>query len=467
MTIPILYSRNVNQELYVRALASAYTGGYRVYDPDYALSKEPDPYEKVRKDPVIAAAIEDRLHGIAGAHWKWEPASDRIEDKAVANIFEEITKRCENFLESRYELAQAVILNRSYGYMEGGRVWEAFGDRPVQNWWCPTRITDIDRRRFRYAPFHYRNPETGEPEFIVNLELFSITRQRWETVGNPEWFIQHIYANEEARLGYGRGLLECIYFYHYAKTIVIREGLSALEKFARGILVGRIDGLRNGSKDRTNAQVQAAFQDVLQNMMARHVITMDKNDEVDVLDGSASGNAQITEFLRYFDEAIIRVVTGSVLPMGSNSDVGSNARSTTEDQRTEILYQYDRQLMDASITKCLGGKIWAYNRAQFAAAGLGGARMPAFQTIQERKEDHKLNAEVATLMINAGLPLRLDEVYKRTGWTRPGPDDETIERAAQMPFDPMGGAPGGMPGGEGGGFPGGKGGQFTTRIHRK
>lgn len=452
MTIPILYSRNVNQELYVRALSSAYRGGYRVYDPDYALSKEPDPYEKVRKDPVIAAAIEDRLHGVAGPGWKWESASDREDDKAVAEIFTEATNHCENFMEARYELAQAVILNRSYAYMEGGRVWDCFADtETVQNWWCPTYLRDIDRRRFRYAPFHYTNPDTNEAAFVTNLELYSVERNRWEVVQHPEWYIQHIYADEEARLGYGRGLLEAIYFYHYAKTVVLREGLSALEKFARGILVGKIAGMRSGSKDKSNAAMQAAFQSTLQDMMARHVVTMDKNDDITVLEGSATGNAMIVEFLNYLDQAIIRLVTGSLLPMGMASDVGSAARSGTEADTREALYQYDRQLLDNTITKYLGGKIWQYNRAQFAAVGLGGARKPKFRTVQEPKEDHKANAEVATILLNSGVPLPKDEVYKRTGWTRPGPDDEVFEKAAP---DPSFGPPPGGPGAESP-FPGG------------
>lgn len=440
MTVPLLYARNVNQELYVRALSSVYKSGWRVYDPDFAISKEPDPYEKVRKDPVIASAIEQRLHAVASPEWRIEPASDKPFDKMAASLIEDMLRnRLENFEAARYELAQAVIQSRAYAFPQGMRGWECFGDTTAQEWWFPTKLMNVDRRRMRLVPVHKIDPATGHSRFYIHEELFSVERDRWEVLEHPEWVIRHVYADEEARLGYGRGLLEAIYFYHYFKSIVLKEGLQGLEKWARGVMVAKIDGLRAGSADRSNDALRDSWLNVLQAMQSRHVVAADSKDDIEVVESSGEGHRMVLDFLRYLDEAITRLINGSVLPFGQSEGDGSMGRASVEQDTSEALIQYDRQLLDASLTKGLIGLIWRQNRLQFAAIGLGGARQPRFRTVHEKHEDPKANAEVAAILLGQGIPLRKDEVYGRTGWSQPGPDDEVIIKApepAPIPGDP-------------------------------
>ena len=221
MTTPLLFARNVNQELYVRALSSAYRQGYRVYDPDYAMSREPDIYEKVRRDAVIAQAIDLRLTSVAGKGYMVQPFSeDRDDDKQVAKIIGEMLPYVTNFDESRYESAQAIIRARSFQYMRTKRIVESFAKGPKMSWVVPTMMEDIDRRRFRLVPRRGEyiskggdivrsgnivTPGPPREKLRVFWELFSVDRDRWERLARPELFLKLVYNDEEARLGYGRG----------------------------------------------------------------------------------------------------------------------------------------------------------------------------------------------------------------------------------------------------------------------
>jgi len=89
MALPIIYGRSVAQDVYVRALSSAYKAGWRLYDPDYSLSRDPDIYEVVRRDPIVAHAIDQRLHSIAGTEWRVDPNRPDVDvDKKAANVIE-------------------------------------------------------------------------------------------------------------------------------------------------------------------------------------------------------------------------------------------------------------------------------------------------------------------------------------------------------------------------------------------
>lgn len=445
MTVPLFYARNPNQFLYTYALSSAYRAGYRVYDPDYALSREPDIWEKVRRDPIIAHALEIRFHQIAGREWTCEPASDRKEDKRAAGIMEELLKNVDNFLAARYALSHAVATARSYSFIAGERKPVSVDDGPTLNWWRPRKLQAVDRRRIFYEPLWTdRSKSAGVPdskyspaarmaranghELHLKWKLWSVERGRFEDLLHPEYFVKLLYADEEGRLGYGRGLLEAIYYYYYVKTIVLREGVQGLERWAQGTLTAKIDGFREASADRPNATIQQEWLSVLEKMRSRHVAVYDAKDQIEVINNTGSGHQMVTEFLNYLDNAITRLILGSVLPSGGDGGSGSFARAQVETNTMEALIQFDRMLLDEALTRDLIGMVWRMNSPQLASVGLGKANMPRFRTVQEERANPERNAQVATLLINAGIPVRVDEIYRKTGWTRPTDDDDVFTR---------------------------------------
>lgn len=437
MSIPLLGTRSVTQDLYAQALASSYLT-YRVFDPDYASSKDADLYEKVRRDPIIAKAIDTRLHGVAGRQWRIMPGGDDPADKLVAKMCEEAFKGIRRFSEARYELAQAVIRGLSFAYIEGERKLATLANTAPLEWWLPTGLKDIDRRRFRLVPQWEGRGDSRK--LHVPWEMFSITNRQWEQLNTPELFIKITYNDEEARLGYGRGLLEAIYFYHWIKGEILKEGLHGIKKWARGKSVAKIDGLRRGSAgptdDRSNDALRERWLTALQRMEEENILVMDKNDEVETVETTGTGHQLVMEMIRYLDGAIMSLILGSSLPFGGGEDVGSNARASTELDVHESLIQFDREKLDEDITQDLVGLWVRMNRANFVQLGLGAARKPRFETMQEKREEPEKNAGVVATLTGAGIDLKKDEVYQKVGFTPPQEGDEVIKgrQASALPF---------------------------------
>lgn len=428
----VIYRAGTNpaQDQYVQALTAAYRHGFRLYDPDLASASDPEIFDKIRQDPVVMAAIETRLHKVAGRRWRVEanrPGNEQ--DKQAAGIMDDLWRQCQRFSESRYELASAVLFNRSFAFIQGRRAQDQLGeDTQARDWWQPHRLQDVDRRRFRQVP-EWLDSEQGRKQLRTYTEMWSVRQGRWLRMAHPEWFVKHVYGDEEARLGYGRGLLEAIYTYLWAKEVVIQEGLQGLERFAQGFLLVKVDGARDGSTGRANDAIQASWREVIKKARARHGIVADKLDDVEMIHPSGEGTKQVEFFLRYLDDAITRLITGSVLPTGGGGDGGSYARAEVEQDESEILVQYDRNLLDETLTRDAMGLVWNLNRPQLVAAGLADAKMPRFSTVQEPKVDPLDAVQIIGQALTNRIPLTQEEVYEVLGFSQPQEGDPVFDGA--------------------------------------
>jgi hypothetical protein len=437
MSIPLLGARSGVQDLYAYALASAHHS-YRVYDPDYALAKDPDIYEKIQRDPVIAKAFNIRLHGVAGRQWHCLPGGDNPEDKLVAKMCEEALKEIRHFSEARRIMASAVIRGRAFGYIESERKLLTLANTAPREWWIPTGIADVDPRRFRLVN------RWNAGKLTVVHEMFSIEERQWFALEHPEYYVKVTFNDEEARLGYGRGLLEALYFYHWIKGEILKEGLHGIKRWARGTTIAKIDGLRMasaGADDRSNDTIKRRFIEALQRQEEEHILVVDKNDEIENQESTGTGHQMVMDTIRYLDGAMVSLIDGSLLPFGGGEDVGSKARAETELDVHESLIQFDREKIDEDLTHDLIGLWVILNRANFVELGLGGARKPKFETVQEKQEDTVKNSQVIASATAAGLDIRKDEAYQKLGLTPPQVDDEVIKGRDPManplgsPFD--------------------------------
>jgi len=85
--------------------------------------------------------------------------------------------------------------------------------------------------------------------------------------------------------------------------------------------------------------------------------------------------------------------------------------------------------------------IWEQNYNNFAALGLKGASIPKFVTDLSNKNDPMQATAIITQLAQAGLPMKLEEVYSKVGLTMPSEDDKlfVLEQpmAQQMPMPDM------------------------------
>ena len=129
--------------------------------------------------------------------------------------------------------------------------------------------------------------------------------------------------------------------------------------------------------------------------------------------------------LRYFDEAMCKVILGSIRPTGGGIG-GSLARTEEESETTESLIQYDRMQLDDVLSRDLIGLFMLRNKIQLASLGLQNARPPLFRTGFEKRKNAKEAIEVITAAIAAGIPLKREEVYQRIDMTMPSSTDDVI-----------------------------------------
>lgn len=419
-----IFDRNsVAAELYNEELSSVYNYSDRLYDPSYALARDPEAYEKILKDSVIAHAIEQRLHMVAGKRWSIEPASDVKEDKVAAGVVEQIVKRIQRFSSSRYNLAEAVIRGSAFAYIENEIRFAPIWDDKPRKWWLPTRLKDVDRRRFSAVP-----RKTPEGKIEIEWRLWNISKGIWIklTPEQLQGFIRHIYEDKETSLGYGLGLLDRIYFYWYAKTKALTEGLAGLERWAQGWVIAKIDGARNASTGKTNEQLVTNFLKELEKQKSRHILAIEKTDDVQVMDAAGQGHGIVKDMIAYLDANIRIAILGSNLPT-SATEGGSFALAEVQERSTEALLEYDREILSETLTDDLIRLIWRMNTRNFSDLGLGSAQMPRFVIQQNVIQDSEKESRIAGHLLSMGMSLKKEEIYNKTGYTMPNIDDEVIE----------------------------------------
>lgn len=417
----IILRGNTTSDTYVAELQSIYDSALRIWDPDFATTRDPKFPEKVRRDPIVQQGLDMRGNAIAARDWNLEPRSDREDEVLLASTLEDILRHhLSDFRQQRKNLAGGVFDGRAYAFIGGQREVFPAGPTAIEaEWWVPTKLKDLGERR---VSLHIEN---GVPVWKV----WSIRQREW-VVADRRQLVEFIYEDHEERLGYGRGLREAIYFYFLFKTTVTREGLQGLERWAQGLPVAKIDTEREGGENEDIDTLKADFLDKLKKMRAKYGgLVVDKADEIEVKWASGHGHQMVMEWLRYLDGVITRLLTGALLPAGGGEDKGSLARAEVEEDSSESVIQYDRGVLDEVITRDLVSLVYQTNRENFAEAGLSKARCPRFRTINAKREDPEEARKNLETAQRIGMQVKKDQAYDMLGFEQPGEDDEVLEMA--------------------------------------
>jgi len=442
---------NINDYFYSWGIASAYQRYPQIYDvADIAGQNDSLIWEKIRRDAVFSAAIENRRKAVAGVDWSFVPKTDNPQDKRAAEIVTAAFEEIPHWWRARYNLTSAIFRGSSYLAISGERRALKLPSRDsAVEMWVPGKLAPIDRYRFRLT-----RKDPGERGVIkTGWQLFSIARREWEDVQNPQHFIRHYYERVEQDLGYGRGLLNSLYFYFRAKEIVFAQGLNGLERWAQGMVIAKIDDMRIGAEGTDNESIVDAYLEVLNKFRSENFIGMSKDDEVDVKWASGSGHTQVKDWLEYLDSGAIRLIQ-SADPGGDKADGGGYAQAREEGHQKESYYATDRMCLDEDINYSIVRLFWNLNvnviRAVLKSEGLSpDAQCPSYETSHAERVEPKDEIEIITKMVAAGMPPEKREAYERVGFKIPGENDEVIEAPQQEQGGGFGDMFGGMGGDEG------------------
>lgn len=440
MSTELRQRSNQSQQLYVRDLTAAWRGGWQTYDPSIWLQREPELEEKMLRDPDIAHAIGFRRSLIAGKQWSCvsDDNDDPMAELAI-EVATKLLKKIRRFTEARMNLARAFFSGARFGAIHGGPEVLTIGDGKPRVWWVPRRIEDQDKRQFRIVA----RQDWGDP-IRAEWEVWDVSAGDWRkpTQTENDTTIRHVYQDEQATLGYGRGLREALGIAWYAKQSVFEESLQANERFGQGGLVKvGIDGLRDAMSSKPNEQLVEDWISAVANMMSRHVIVTDKNDTIEVVAGDAGGWEMQEKMRSELRSMILTLVLGANLTTSADKG-GSYALAAVQENSTEALVQFDRESLEETLTDDLLGCIWRKNWVNLLELGIGGLK-PRFNVMQDKILDPEKRAATAQVLHGMGVDLAADDLYEQTGFRRPKEGEDRIEGQIAAPPVPMG-ATGGM-----------------------
>ena len=426
-----LRTYNQSRQLYARALSSAWRYRSRITEPSLWEVRDDEVNEKLMRDADIAHAVEYRCKLVAGKTWDLlaRHEGEELSDLAVS-VARELLGEIEQFTVARRNLAFGFLPGQRFATIHGEpRVLRIGDDRP-RTWWVPTRLEDEDKRVYQIVPDSQSETPKGHWQHwdVWNRKWVDLTRQDMVAV------IKHTYNDTQETLGYGKGLREALGWLWYTKTHVFQESISAVEKFAGGIITAKIDGLRAADSALGNTQLFSDWQDILEDVRGRHVIPYDSQDQIEVIEPSGTGHEVLSTMRAELRSMCFTIIIGANLTTSADKG-GSFALAEIQENSTEQIVQYDREALEETFTKDLLGCVWFKNHANMVDLGLVSEK-PRFSIAQGKREVPKEHAEVAEIANRMGLPLAKDDLYEKFGLRKPEEGEEILE--GQMPQPALG-----------------------------
>lgn len=432
--------RTINDTIYDFLLSSTYRNAW-VFEQSYALSKDADIWETFLRDGSFASSV-DRFQNSLVRPWRVEPpkGTKNQQSKIAARIVEEGIGQAMLFDDMRKRLALGRALGRAYEYPNWDTVYCSLGGFPPMDWFVPVAFENIDRRRIRWVPQYPLI--TGHEPVRTHREMFSIETNIWHPLSRDfeQVLIEDIYPVSEDRLGQGRGLLESSYIYAYFKAVALEKMTQGMDRWANGILIGKVDSARLASLPKTSGALQNSFMTMLQTMRSEHVGIIDKVDELEIHETSGTGHQLCMEAIHYFDETVERLWNGSVRPAGHAVSTGARAQSETESDTSEAFYQPYRKHQDEILTRDLVNYFWGHpqNRMNMLKLGLGIAERPKFSSEAIKQKDPEREIKIIEGMKKVGIPILKSEAYDKLGFSQPEPGEDVFEAAEEVMVGPNG-----------------------------
>jgi len=432
----LLMRRTANGDLYPLTLGAILQPGLRVWDPSYSLSQDPEVWEKLQQNLVVSGSIERSLLAVAGQEWGLEPFSDDPWDKRLAAVLEGLLRRIPRFSEARRNLAEARFLGSAFAKIQGDFQVLRVGEKTERRWWVPGRLVDIDRRRLRAIA---RREDKSRPIYF-EWELYSPTRKRWEPLSSDFPIVAHVYCDNESRLGFGRGVMDSLYFGYYSYTVVEKDGLQGLRRWAQGLLKAKVEHGAPGAADATNEQIRNDLRDKLLEMIGDNVLVTGDGEDVEVVQGGGEGHQMVQAMLDRIERNLITRIEGTPLSTMDGDVGGSEALGREQGNREHVQRRYDRE----SLGEALGDVVRFTHRINRPTLSeidtrLADANTPMFAVRDVKTEDPRENAETGKIMVDAGAPPTKAEFYERTGWRQPEEGEEVLEAPQPGPGDMGGG----------------------------
>lgn len=439
---------------YVRKGEILLRGGFdRIPDQDFAITRDPDFWDKVEGNATIRAARDYRRHLVAGARVQLEARTAL--QKALLPYAEALLVRIKGFAAARFGLADApfrgMVVGRLHGHWEDGL--DLLGDGTRRRWYVLDRIRiqlkgrwemkrwkDEDGRvRFGWAVWDYGAIAGGEGPGA------------WRVPEHPEWYVHHRYSHQEDAI-YGRDMGRVLYWLAHAEHILWESAFDTAERFGAPWIKANLKQDVAGFAPGTGGDVQSfaataqAVLAVLQKLRAHNVVVGDERLlDVSLLEAGLQGANFVERLIDRIQQMVRILILGSNLPTSATQG-GSFSLAQVQDESTRRLVRFDRELEAETLTDQVLSRLLEWNREALAAIShpdapgvtLADVGTPLVSISDDEVDDPNLRSFQLSFAQAVPLPIRDEELYALGKFTPPAEGEKATTLA------PQGGA-GGLP----------------------
>lgn len=361
------------------------TGYYIGYIPNtYADQATADGYyEVIRKDVEIARCMHLLSLMAAGERIRVEAEEPykKLSLFALSNI--------DDFVHARKSLIEKGTLfglgiqRKYYGYeTEFGQKWQVIKG-----------IQEVDRRRLRIERDTEDRNELYWTIWCPRRDKYIIIEERGKNpLAGPgcavEDYVWYIHSYEELS-PYFEGFGDTLYTLSYISTKALQYWADLSESWAKPFLIAMVD-LASAA---VNANLGAGFVSATQRAKdlistfekarARHMVVIDKTDEVRFHEHGTTGNNIIEGLIQYCDKKKQLMILGSELSTTSGG-IGSYKLGAVHKEQTDTIVLYHRYRLAEILFRDIVQDFFFRNQASLRRIGL---RIP-------RKNEVKIKIEV-------------------------------------------------------------------------
>lgn len=337
-------------------------------------------FEEMKRDFQVGSDLRTRNKKVLGLQWKIHSPGEKESDKKQAIELEEILKPVYRDLVTEFQEAH------TYGYSIVEPMWELRDGKvilpSVKGWdpemWC------FDEN----GTPGIKTLENPEPQAVPMERIIHFTFE--SPRGNP----------------YGRSILIEAFWPWYWKKHAILFWAIFCEKFGQPTIIGWHS---NNAED----EEIAALLDSLESIQSDTAVTLEEGWKIEYMEAKRSGGDTSYEaFVKYCDMGISKAILSAALTTNEGK-YGTRAQAVEAKEVTDEVIESDVLRIQEKITKNVVRLLaqWNFNFTK-----------PPELLIHYKDEDNSKEAAESDEIQQRFMPVPLDDLYKKYGWTKPDGD---------------------------------------------
>ncbi len=367
--------------------------------------------ETIFIDPHFGSVAGKRFRSLAGAKVRTVPASGDGIDPAKASMYADVVRQQIAWIPQ----FKQQILRLNWGHCHGRaaleKCWKLNPPGGKVRWRIDT-LSWIHQRRLSFGP---------DRELRVRDNFFQ--GLGFEAVGlalrdYPFKFISftpQLFNEYPEREGFGPRAL----YYSFHKRMGQRWRMQLIEVFGKPWRIAYTEN------DAVQVDAMQAAADTVDGLGDNSTAVLPPGVKIDTTQPDPRTGQNHRDIIQDADDQISKLVLGTTRTTDAKpSALGSGADDVGQDEQGSVVAADGWNISDV-LTEQLAADIIVLN---FGPEELD--HCPRIEIAYELPKNRGVEADVAVKTLSIGIPLKEDEVYERTGWTKPQPGDRVIRQTA-------------------------------------